>query len=434
MGDQALSTILYGHICNLYTDHEALKSLLNTPHPSGKLAQWGLAIQELDLHIHYRPGRLNQAADVLSHRPVSEENATSTATAQDGEGMVSQVSEENATSVATAQDWEGMVSRVSEENATSVATAPDEEKMVSQVCTKTVCMSLSSCQEQDCDLKRIRDYLLNNELPPDEMKAREIALQKSEFEVVERVLYHVEKDKTLRVVPPSQDRRELFELAHGGVFGGHLGSAKVHSQLAKHYWWSGMRQDIIKWSRACKICASRQVGTPIHTPLTPIAVAGPFDRVGIDIIKFPTSSKGNKYAVVVMDYLTKWPEVFPTRDQTSITIARLLVEQIVPQHGVPVELLSDRGTAFLSKLMEEVYSLLGIRKINTTAYHPQTDGLVERFNRTLTNMLAKKVKKNGKDWDVQLPPHTLNQPHYHFQHTTLVGCAATDAATSLMIY
>ena len=164
-----------------------------------------------------------------------------------------------------------------------------------------------------------------------------------------------------------------------------------------------MRQDIIKWSRACKICASRQVGTPIHTPLTPIAVAGPFDRVGIDVIKFPTSSKGNKYAVVVMDYLTKWPEVFPTRDQTSITIARLLVEQIVPRHGVPVELLSDRGAAFLSKLMEEVYSLLGIRKTNTTAYHPQMDGLVERFNRTLTNMLAKKVKKNGKDWDVQLP-------------------------------
>ena len=374
---------LYGHTCNLYTDHEALKSLLNTPHPSGKLARWGLAIQELDLHIHYRPGRLNQAADALSRLPVSEENATPVATAQDGEGMVSQVSEGNSTSVATAQDGEGMESQVS---------------------TKTVCMPLSSRQEQDGDLKRIRDYLLNNELPPDEKKAREIVLQRSEFEMVEGVLYHVEKDKTLRVVPPLQDRRELFESAHGGVFGGHLGSAKVHGQLARYYWWFGMRQDIIKWSHACKICASRQVGTPIHTPLTPIAVAGPFDREGIDVIKFPTSSKGNKYAVVVMDYLTKWQEVFPTRDQTSITIARLLVEQIVPRHGVPVELLSDRGTAFLSKLIKEVYSLLGIKKTNTTAYHPQTDGLVERFNRTLTNMLAKKVKKkNGKDWDVQLP-------------------------------
>ena len=74
------------------------------------------------------------------------------------------------------------------------------------------------------------------------------------------------------------------------------------------------------------------------------------------------------------------------------------------RHSVPVELLSDRGTTLLSKVMKEVYSLLGIKKTNTTAYHPQTDGLVERFNHTLTNMLAKKVKKkNGKDWDVQLP-------------------------------
>ena len=179
----------------------------------------------------------------------------------------------------------------------------------------------------------------------------------------------------MRIVPASQDRRELFESAHGGVFGGHLRSAKLHGQLAKHYWWPGMRQDIIKWSRACKICASRQVGKPIHTPLTPITVTGPFDRIGIDVIKFPKSSKGNKYAVVVMDYLTKWPEVFPTRDQTSITIARLLVEHIVPRHGVPSEFLSDRGAAFSSKLMEELYLLLGVRKTNTTAYQPQTDGV-----------------------------------------------------------
>lgn len=76
----------------------------------------------------------------------------------------------------------------------------------------------------------------------------------------------------------------------------------------------------------------------------------------------------------------------------------------MPRHGVPVELLSDRGAAFLSKLMEEAYSLLGIHKTNTTTYHPQTDGLAKRFNHTLTNILAKKAKKkNSRDWDVQLP-------------------------------
>lgn len=89
--------------------------------------------------------------------------------------------------------------------------------------------------------------------------------------------------------------------------------------------------------------------------------------------------------------------MFATADQTSPTIARLLVEEVIPRHGVPGELLSDRGASFLSKLMLDVYTLMGITKTNTTAYHPQTDGLVERFHRTLT------VEKSGKDWDKHLP-------------------------------
>ena len=85
--------------------------------------------------------------------------------------------------------------------------------------------------------------------------------------------------------------------------------------------------------------------------------------------------------IVFIDYLTKWPEVYPTRDQSSLTIAKLLVEHIMPQHGVLSQLLSDQGAAFLSKIMFELYKLLGIKKISTTAYHPQTDGLVKQYIR-----------------------------------------------------
>lgn len=105
----------------------------------------------------------------------------------------------------------------------------------------------------------------------------------------------------------------------------------------------------------------------------------------------PKTATGNKYLVVFIDYLTKWPEVFVTKDQTAQTIARLLVERVIPQHGVPRELLSDRGANFLSKLVAEVCRLVGTKKINTSTYHPQTDGLVERFHRTLLDMLSKKT-------------------------------------------
>ena len=138
------------------------------------------------------------------------------------------------------------------------------------------------------------------------------------------------------------------------------------------------------------------------SPLTPIPVGGAFDRVGVDVLQFATSSHGNKYAVVFMDYLTKWPEVFAVPDQTAHTIAQLLVEHVISRHGVPAQLLSDRGPNFLSGLLKETCELMGIHRLNTTSYHPQTDGLVERFNRTLTSMLAKTVEKSGANWDEKL--------------------------------
>jgi len=360
---------LYGHTCNVYADHEALKALLNTPHPSGKLARWGLAIQKLNLRIHYRPGQTNKVADALSRCLVHSEASGDTqlkpsVQPKDGDGTVNQL------------------------------TAPIDQSQVKETAER---------QNSDPQLVEMKKYLVNDELPLDEGKARQLVLSKPPFDIIDGVLYHLEANKSVRTVPATDDRKALFESVHSGQFGGHLRCKKMHSQLAKYYWWPGMRSDIVKWSRACWVCASRQVGKPIRPFLSPIPVSCPFDRVGVDVIQFTTSSKGHKYAVVFVDYLTKWPEVFPAWNQTSLTIARLLVEHIVPRHGVPSQLLSDRGTAFLSKLMEEVYRLLGLKKVNTTAYHPQTDGLVERFNRTLTDMLAKKVSRSGKDWDIQLP-------------------------------
>ncbi len=109
--------------------------------------------------------------------------------------------------------------------------------------------------------------------------------------------------------------------------------------------------------------------------------------------------------------------MFAVPDQTALTIAQLLVDEVSCRHGVPAELLCDRGQAFLSGLLKEVYDLMGIHKVSTTAYHPQTDRLVERFNRTLTDMLAKTVEKSGRDWDHHLP-HVLFASQASLQEST----------------
>ena len=132
-----------------------------------------------------------------------------------------------------------------------------------------------------------------------------------------------------------------------------------------------MRKDIENWCRSCTICLERR---PTSLPLIPIVDCA-FECVGVDVLQMPPSARGYKY--VVVDHLMKWAEVYPLREQMALAIAKAFVEKFIPNHGVPTKLLSDQGSNFLLKLMEEVYRLTNVKKISTTAYHPQTDETVE---------------------------------------------------------
>lgn len=106
--------------------------------------------------------------------------------------------------------------------------------------------------------------------------------------------------------------------------------------------------------------------------------------------------------LVITDYGTKYPEVFPLKSVKARTVAFSLV-QFFSRVGFPREMLTDQGTNFMSNLLKKVYQLLGIKSVRTTPYHPQTDGLTERFNQTLKQMLRKFVNETGSDWDQWLP-------------------------------
>ena len=93
-------------------------------------------------------------------------------------------------------------------------------------------------------------------------------------------------------------------------------------------------------------------------------------NMGINIMELPKISRGNRYVIVMQDFLIKWPLVFPLPDQKANRIARLLVDELLPMFGVPEALLSDQGTNLLANVVQDVCQLLGITKLNTTAYHP----------------------------------------------------------------
>ena len=165
-----------------------------------------------------------------------------------------------------------------------------------------------------------------------------------------------------------------------------------------------MFNDALGFAKSCPECAIMTGGSRAsRPPLHPIPVSRPFQLLGIDIMDLPLTDQGNKHVVVIQDLFTKWPLVFAVPDQRTARLARLIAEEVVPLFGVPECLLSDRGTNLLSTLMMDLCQILGIAKLNTTAYHTQCDGAVERFNRTLKTMLRKHAAKFGSQWDRFLP-------------------------------
>lgn len=198
--------------------------------------------------------------------------------------------------------------------------------------------------------------------------------------------------------------QKVMELGHSVPWAGHLAFQKSLRRIASRFVWPGM---YIQLKEFCATCQTCQLTSPRGVPraqLQPLPlIATPFDRIGMDIVgPLEKSSSGHRYILVICDYATRYPEAFPLRSITARHVANCLI-QLFSRVGIPREILTDCGTNFLSKLLQQVYGLLGIKGIRSTPYHPQTDGLVERFNQTLKNMLRKFVSQTGSDWDQWLP-------------------------------
>ena len=127
------------------------------------------------------------------------------------------------------------------------------------------------------------------------------------------------------------------------------------------------------------------------------------ERIAIDILgPLPETPRKNKFILVVTDYFTKWTDSYPIPNQEATTVAEKLASEFICRFGVPPQLHSNQGTTFVSKVFAEVCRLLDIEKTRTPL-HPQSDGQVERFNRTLIEMLCEKIQQDQTDWDLQLP-------------------------------
>ena len=200
---------------------------------------------------------------------------------------------------------------------------------------------------------------------------------------------------------PKTLRKKVMEVAHDSIFAGHLGIKKTKDRIQTNFYWPGMQGDISSFCRSCDVCQKTTAKgsvprvPPCDMPLTDI----PFRRVAVDLVG-PISSpseKGHRYILIIVDYATRYPEAVPLKNIETETVVEALLSTY-SRLGIPEEFLSDLGTQFVSKCVEEVSRLLSIKRLTTTPYHPICNGLVKRFNGTLKKMLRRLCNKQPRQY------------------------------------
>lgn len=238
---------------------------------------------------------------------------------------------------------------------------------------------------------------------------RTAGLDTSPFYHLRGVLYRAgasmpDGTRTQQVVLPQKYREEALRMAHKAPLAGHFGRTKTLGRVVRLFFWPGVSisvKDICQQCPTCQVTAPRKSA---KAPLVPLPVIRrPFERIAMDMVgPLPATSEGYKYILTVCDYGTRYPEAFPLKSTTSQDVVEALVEMFA-RTGIPEEILTDRGSNFVSELTQGFHKMLGIRSIVTSAYHPQTDGMVERFNGTLKAGIRKFLTDHGGEWDKALP-------------------------------
>ena len=346
---------LLGRPFQLYTDHAPLQ-WLSAQKMEGMLARWSLAIQEYDFKIVYRRGSSNNNADALSRPP-----------------------KELCAITVGLPHYSSMELRASQ-------------------CSDNILSVVLQARSNSADIPQSKRW---NKSPL--YRYKQIWHQ---LKVVDGVLYRqyrpdpTNQTVTVPILPPNLQKDALTR-NHDAPTAGHFGSEKTLERLRHDAFWINMAKDVAEYCRQCPTCQQSKLSMPQRAPLQNIPIGQPWQMIAVDILQVPLSSNNNRYLLVIQDYFTKWADAIPLPDQTASRITTELIKFFCT-YGPPQILHSDQGRNFESAIFTQVLDAFGICKSRTTPYHPQGDGMVERFNRTLLQLLRAYVTSQD-DWETNLP-------------------------------
>lgn len=198
-----------------------------------------------------------------------------------------------------------------------------------------------------------------------------------------------------RPIIPTKLRYRVFQQLYGLS---HPGQTSTFLLISKSYFWPKMKADIKKWVKACSQCQRSKIFRHVKSEIGVFPKSDRSLHVHIDLIIVPYVD-GYRYVLTCIDRATRWMEAIPLKDTTAKDVAEAFVTEWISRYGIPEKVTADRGPQFAHTLWKEFTRLLGVDAINTTAYNPKANGVVERFHKTLKEGL----RCRGKNWRTDLP-------------------------------